>query len=133
MHTAPEGPRDTERLPPDVLCAAPRPNLRGESLEPRRRNSHDPRDAVRRLLAACSWQLENRRSHRASGPSMAHLPYQTFLHIHVSPQRLPKTPRQLLTFSFHEILQYALTNPRAPVALPTQHFDIGSEDSPRTR
>jgi hypothetical protein len=59
---------------------------------------------------------------------MAHLLLKTFCHTTGLLLGLPKTPRQLFTFSFQEILQCSLTKPPVrPSRDRAQHFDIGPQ------
>src|SRR5256884_9365792 len=91
--------------------------MRGTSAEPARSTSRTaPLDslmtrAMPRRLCPCSCSL--RIAVRVLWSSMAHLLLKTFCHTTGLLQGLPKTPRQLLTFSLHEILQCSLTEPRS--------------------
>src|SRR6266699_6478056 len=104
--------------------------MRGTSAEPARSTSRTaPREtlmtrAILRRLCPCSCSL--RIAVRVLWSNMSHLLLKTFCHTTGLLQRLPKTPRQLLTFSFQEILQCSLTKPPVcPSCDRAQHFDIG--------
>src|SRR5437879_10179758 len=106
--------------------------MRGTSAEPARSTSRTaPRDslmtrAMPRRLCPCSCSL--RTATRVLWSSMAHLLLKTFCHTTGFLQGLPKTPRQLLTFSFQEILQRSLTKPPVrPSRDRAQRFDIGPQ------
>src|SRR3989442_9333972 len=82
--------------------------------------------AMPRRLCPCSCSL--RIAVRVFWSSMAHLLLKTFCHTTGLLHGLPKTLRQLFTFSFQEFLQCSLTKaPVRPSRDRAQHFGIGAK------